>query len=143
MHFCRLASTILNTLLGYLCALIFSLNYFVCIYPNFVFVHYRYTLSCVHIYIFWVVCKHILSFLIILTWNVLIFGFKACADEFYTSFNSLPFNSIEEDLCHLVYVARVEIIRESEVMFLTVTFSLLWCVCLSVVLLHQRVEMVE
>lgn len=39
---------------------------------------------------------------------------QAAADEFYSYFNSRPFNSIESDLCQLVYVAKVEIIRESE-----------------------------
>ncbi|KAK7088267.1 BRCA1-associated protein-like [Littorina saxatilis] len=36
------------------------------------------------------------------------------ADEFYSYFNSRPFNSIEEDVCHLVYVAKIEIVKESE-----------------------------
>ncbi|XP_046579416.1 BRCA1-associated protein-like [Haliotis rubra] len=36
------------------------------------------------------------------------------ADEFYTHFNNRPFNSIEPDICHLVYVAKVEIMKESE-----------------------------
>ena len=40
------------------------------------------------------------------------------ADEFYSYFNGRPFNSIEEDVCHLVYVAKVEIIKESEVKIL-------------------------
>lgn len=39
---------------------------------------------------------------------------QAAADEFYAYFNSRPFNSIESDLCQLVYVAKVEIIKESE-----------------------------
>ncbi|XP_025089769.1 BRCA1-associated protein-like [Pomacea canaliculata] len=36
------------------------------------------------------------------------------ADEFYSYFNNRPFNSIEPDVCHLVYVAKVEITKESE-----------------------------
>ncbi|CAG0914896.1 unnamed protein product [Notodromas monacha] len=36
------------------------------------------------------------------------------ADEFYKTFNGMPFNSLEPDLCHLVYVSRVESVKESE-----------------------------
>lgn len=36
------------------------------------------------------------------------------ADEFYSTFNNCPFNSIEGDICHLVYVAKVEMQRESQ-----------------------------
>ncbi|XP_076452554.1 BRCA1-associated protein-like [Babylonia areolata] len=39
---------------------------------------------------------------------------QSSADEFYMYFNSRPFNSIEADICHLVYVAKMEIMRESE-----------------------------
>ncbi|ESO93398.1 hypothetical protein LOTGIDRAFT_206528 [Lottia gigantea] len=38
---------------------------------------------------------------------------KAC-DEFYSYFNNRPFNSIEPDICHLVYVSQVEVMKESE-----------------------------
>ena len=33
---------------------------------------------------------------------------------FYNTFNGQCFNSIEEDICRLVYVARVETTKESE-----------------------------
>ncbi|MPC22299.1 BRCA1-associated protein [Portunus trituberculatus] len=36
------------------------------------------------------------------------------ADMFYNTFNGQCFNSIEEDICRLVYVARVETTKESE-----------------------------
>ncbi|KAK3707696.1 hypothetical protein RRG08_050511 [Elysia crispata] len=39
---------------------------------------------------------------------------QASADEFYSYFNNRPYNSIEPDICHLVYVGKVEIINESE-----------------------------
>src|SRR5271155_2098733 len=36
-------------------------------------------------------------------------------DEFYKSFNGIAFNNIEPDvLCHLVYVAKVESVKENE-----------------------------
>lgn len=31
------------------------------------------------------------------------------ADEFYKTFNGTPYNSMESELCHLVYVARVDV----------------------------------
>ena len=37
------------------------------------------------------------------------------ADDYYSSFNNTAYNSIESDVCHLVYVGRVEMLRESEV----------------------------
>ncbi|XP_060558731.1 BRCA1-associated protein-like [Ruditapes philippinarum] len=36
------------------------------------------------------------------------------ADEYYTAYNNTTFNSIETDICHLVYVGRVEMLKESE-----------------------------
>lgn len=36
------------------------------------------------------------------------------ADEFYENFNGMRFNSIEPEICHLVYVAKVESVKESE-----------------------------
>ncbi|OWF44883.1 BRCA1-associated protein-like [Mizuhopecten yessoensis] len=36
------------------------------------------------------------------------------ADEFFTTYNNSPYNSIEPDICHLIYVARVETVKESE-----------------------------
>ncbi|GFN84785.1 Brca1-associated protein [Plakobranchus ocellatus] len=39
---------------------------------------------------------------------------QVSADEFYSYFNNRPYNSIEPDICHLVYVGKVEIINESE-----------------------------
>lgn len=37
------------------------------------------------------------------------------ADEFYTNYNNTQFNTIEPDVCHLVYVARVDFLKASEV----------------------------
>lgn len=36
------------------------------------------------------------------------------ADEFYKAFNGIRFNSIEQEVCHLVYIARVETTKEEE-----------------------------
>ncbi|XP_076062053.1 BRCA1-associated protein isoform X2 [Oratosquilla oratoria] len=36
------------------------------------------------------------------------------ADFFYTNFNGQSYNSLEPDICHLVYVARVETTKESD-----------------------------
>lgn len=36
------------------------------------------------------------------------------ADEFYSTYNGIRFNSIEQDICHLVFVAQVETVKESE-----------------------------
>lgn len=36
------------------------------------------------------------------------------ADEFFNTFNNKPFNSIEPEICHMVYVARVETLHSSE-----------------------------
>lgn len=36
------------------------------------------------------------------------------ADEFYKNFNGIPFNSIEPETCHLVYVERVETLKEND-----------------------------
>ena len=37
------------------------------------------------------------------------------ADDYYSTYNNTAYNSIESDVCHLVYVGRVEMLRESEV----------------------------
>lgn len=37
------------------------------------------------------------------------------ADTFYKNFNAERFNSIEPEVCHLAFVAKVETIKESEV----------------------------
>jgi len=37
------------------------------------------------------------------------------ADEFYINYNGTQFNSIEPNICHLVYVAQVDFRKESEV----------------------------
>lgn len=37
------------------------------------------------------------------------------ADDCYRSCNGTPYNGIEKDICHLVYVSRVEVMKESEV----------------------------
>ncbi|XP_063858863.1 BRCA1-associated protein-like isoform X3 [Scylla paramamosain] len=42
------------------------------------------------------------------------FRTQSDADMFYNTFNGQCFNSIEEDICRLVYVARVETTKESE-----------------------------
>lgn len=36
------------------------------------------------------------------------------ADDFYNTFNGQPYNLIEDEVCHLVYVAKVETIKLSE-----------------------------
>ena len=36
-------------------------------------------------------------------------------DDYYSTYNNTAYNSIESDVCHLVYVGRVEMLRESEV----------------------------
>ena len=40
---------------------------------------------------------------------------QSLADEFYRNYNDTPYNSIEEHVCHLVYVARVDFLKESAV----------------------------
>ncbi|XP_013780063.1 BRCA1-associated protein-like [Limulus polyphemus] len=42
------------------------------------------------------------------------FRTQKMADEFYKSYNGVRFNTIEPELCHLVYVAKVETVKESE-----------------------------
>uniref|UniRef100_A0A914WUY1 BRCA1-associated protein n=1 Tax=Plectus sambesii TaxID=2011161 RepID=A0A914WUY1_9BILA len=42
------------------------------------------------------------------------FRSQAGADEFYYDYNGRQFNSIEPDVCHLVYVDRVETVKEEE-----------------------------
>lgn len=42
------------------------------------------------------------------------FKTQEMADEFYSAFNNTHFNSIESDVCHLVYVAKIEAIKSSE-----------------------------
>lgn len=36
------------------------------------------------------------------------------ADEFYVTYNGIRFNSIEPEVCHLVFVAQVETVKESD-----------------------------
>lgn len=36
------------------------------------------------------------------------------ADEFYNNFNGMAYNTIEPEVCHLVYVAKVETLREND-----------------------------
>ena len=43
--------------------------------------------------------------------------FQEEADECYKTFNGTPYNSMESDLCHLVYMAKVEICGEEEIDF--------------------------
>lgn len=40
------------------------------------------------------------------------FRSQAAADEFYRTFNGAPFNSMEENVCNLAFVSRVETVRE-------------------------------
>lgn len=40
---------------------------------------------------------------------------QTLADEFYSTYNAIPFNSIEDYVCHLVYVAKVESVKTGEV----------------------------
>lgn len=42
------------------------------------------------------------------------FKTQEMADEFYSAFNNTHFNSIESDVCHLVYVAKIEAMKSSE-----------------------------
>lgn len=42
------------------------------------------------------------------------FRHQVDADEFFDTFNNKPFNSIEPEICHMVYVARVESLQSSE-----------------------------
>lgn len=42
------------------------------------------------------------------------FRSQKSSDEFYTNFNGVQFNSIEPEICHLLYVAKVESSSESE-----------------------------
>lgn len=42
------------------------------------------------------------------------FRTQKMADEYYSTYNNTAYNSIESDVCHLVYVGRVEMLRESE-----------------------------
>jgi len=41
--------------------------------------------------------------------------FQSLADEFYQTYNDQAFNSIEPEICHLVYVASVESVLSSDV----------------------------
>ncbi|PNF20905.1 BRCA1-associated protein [Cryptotermes secundus] len=46
---------------------------------------------------------------------LLTFRSQQSASEFYSSFNGVPYNSLEPDCCcHLVFVSRVELLREGE-----------------------------
>lgn len=41
--------------------------------------------------------------------------FQKYADDYFSTYNNTTYNSIEPDICHLVYVAKVETLKESEV----------------------------
>ncbi|XP_048728991.2 BRCA1-associated protein-like [Ostrea edulis] len=43
------------------------------------------------------------------------------ADEFFNTYNNVSFNSIEPDICQLIYVAKVEVMKDSEGACLPVT----------------------
>ncbi|VDO97405.1 unnamed protein product [Soboliphyme baturini] len=45
---------------------------------------------------------------------LLYFRDMVCAEEFYRNVDGTRFNSIESDICHLVFVSRVEVMKESE-----------------------------
>lgn len=47
-------------------------------------------------------------------WFDLAMALQSDADMFYNTFNGQRYNSIEPDICRLVYVARVETTKESE-----------------------------
>lgn len=57
-----------------------------------------------------------------------VFFFQKFADEFYSTFNNTQYNTIEPDICHLIYVAQLEILKENEVNYLTTNtqFSEIW-----------------
>ncbi|XP_064482341.1 BRCA1-associated protein-like [Ornithodoros turicata] len=42
------------------------------------------------------------------------FRSQKSADEFYHNFNGIRFNSIEPEVCHLIFVSRLEMVKESE-----------------------------
>ena len=42
------------------------------------------------------------------------FRCQEAADEFFQAFNGQRFNSLEEDVCSLVYVSKVETCKEAE-----------------------------
>jgi BRCA1-associated protein len=42
------------------------------------------------------------------------FRCQAAADEFYQAFNGLPYNTLEAEVCSLVYISKVETCKESE-----------------------------
>ena len=42
------------------------------------------------------------------------FRCQEAADEFYQAFNGMPYNSLEEEKCSLVYISKVETCKESE-----------------------------
>jgi len=46
--------------------------------------------------------------------TLLKFKNQTLADEFYSNYNSVPYNSIEDHLCQLAYVAKVESVKETE-----------------------------
>lgn len=39
---------------------------------------------------------------------------QKAADDFYHNFNGVRFNSIEPEVCHLIFVSRLEMVKESE-----------------------------
>jgi len=46
--------------------------------------------------------------------TLLKFKNQTLADEFYNTYNSMPYNSIEDHLCQLAYVAKVESVKDTE-----------------------------
>ena len=42
-------------------------------------------------------------------------SFQKYADDFYKNFNGINYNSLESDMCHLAYVAKIETMKASEV----------------------------
>lgn len=49
------------------------------------------------------------------------------ADEFFNTYNNVSFNSIEPDICQLIYVAKVEVMKDSEVSVLICQVWVIFC----------------
>lgn len=63
-----------------------------------------------------------LMLILIFLYKVLLkFHTQRSADEFYSSFNGTAYNSIEPEVCHLAYVAKVEVIEESKTCHLPIS----------------------
>ncbi|TRY74564.1 hypothetical protein TCAL_09740, partial [Tigriopus californicus] len=65
------------------------------------------------------------------------------ADEFFQAFNGARFNSIEEDVCSLVYVSKVETCRESEYYPAIQSSSCLMMMIIIIIIIVPALEMDE